>query len=173
VLRLETPRLILRRPRLADAPTIEAIASRREVAEMTSSVPHPYPSGGAAEFITGLERAAAEGRDYHVVFERRADAAVIGMAALFPERDAPSGQIGYYVAPWVWGQGFATEAAGRLVRYALDNLVMPSLSAHVFIGNDASMRVLAKLGFAPTGEIERDLPLRGGLRRIAVFERRG
>jgi RimJ/RimL family protein N-acetyltransferase len=171
MLRLETPRLILRPPRMADADAIEAIAARREVAEMTSSVPHPYPRGGAAEFIAELQQPAADGVDYHLVLERRDDGVVIGMVALYPPADAPSGQIGYYIAPAAWGQGYATEAAGRLVRYALENLALGRLTAHVFLGNTASMRVLTKLGFAQTREIERDLPARGGLRRIAVFER--
>ena len=173
MLRLETPRLILRPPRLADAAAIEAIASRREVAEMTASVPHPYPPGGAAQFISGLAEPAAEGADYHVTIERRVDGAVIGMAGLYPAPAAPSGQIGYYIAPDCWGQGYATEAAGRLLRYATDNLRLPRVTAHVFLGNAASLRVLEKLGFVQLGEIERDLPLRGGLRRIHLLEYRG
>lgn len=173
MLRLETPRLILRPPRLDDAAAIEAIAGRREVAEMTAAVPHPYPPGGAAEFIAGLALPAAAGDDYHVSIERRADGAVIGMAALYPGPAAPSGQIGYYVAPECWGQGYATETAGRLLRYALDNLRLPRVTAHVFLGNVASLRVLAKLGFVQLREIERDLPMRGGLRRIHLLEYRG
>ena len=173
MLRLETPRLILRPPRLDDAAAIEAIASRREVADMTASVPHPYPPGGAAQFIAGLAEPAAEGTDYHVTIERRGDGAVIGMAGLYPSHAAPSGQIGYYIAPEVWGQGYATEAAGRLLRYGLDNLRLARLTAHVFLGNAASLRVLQKLGFVHLREIERDLPLRGGLRRIHLLEYRG
>jgi ribosomal-protein-alanine N-acetyltransferase len=172
MLRLETPRLILRPPRLDDAAAIEVIAGRRVVAEMTASVPHPYPPGGAAQFIAGLAQPSAEGIDYHVSIIRRADGQVIGMAALYPGPAAPSGQIGYYIAPEAWGQGYATEAAGRLLRYGLDNLRLPRLTAHVFLGNAASLRVLEKLGFVRVSEIERDLPQRGGLRRIHLLEYR-
>jgi len=171
-LRLETPRLLLRPPRLADAPAIQVIAGERSVAEMTSSVPHPYPPGGAAAFIASLDEPSEQGVDYHVAIERRADGVVMGMAGLFPNPSAPSGQIGYYLGPEYWGVGYATEAAGRLVRFAFTSLGLDRLSAHVFVGNAASIRVLAKLGFEPAGEISRDLPLRGGLRRVALFERR-
>jgi ribosomal-protein-alanine N-acetyltransferase len=171
-LRLETPRLLLRPPRPADAPAIEAMAGERQVAEMTSSIPHPYPPGGAAEFIAGLAVPAADGADYHVALERRADGVVLGMAGLFPNPAAPSGQIGYYVGPPYWGQGYATEAAGRLVRYAFDNLRFDRMVAHVFVGNTRSLRVLQKLGFAVIGEITRDLPARGGLRQVVLLERR-
>jgi RimJ/RimL family protein N-acetyltransferase len=39
---LETERLILRAPRLEDAPSIAALANNRKIAEMTASIPHPY-----------------------------------------------------------------------------------------------------------------------------------
>ena len=171
-LRLETPRLLLRPPRLEDAPAIEAMAGERQVAEMTSSIPHPYPTGGAAEFLASLADPAADGVDFHVTIERRADGAVIGMVGLLPNPAAPSGQIGYYIGPAYWGQGYATEAAGRVVRYAFENLRLPRMLAHVFVGNDRSLRVLQKLGFVAIGEIIRDLPVRGGPRRIVLLERK-
>ena len=172
MLRLETPRLILRPPRAADAAAIQAIAALAAVADMTAAIPHPYPPGSARQFIASLQRPAAEGRDYHVSIERRADAVVMGMAGLFPDPAAPNGQIGYYLGPSFWGEGYATEAAGRLTRYAFENLGVDCLVAHVFTGNAASMRVLAKLGYRPAGETERDLPERGGLRRVTLFELR-
>jgi len=172
MLRLETPRLILRPPRLSDAPAIQAIASQRAIADMTSAIPHPYPANGAATFIAGLEQPARDGRDYHVAIERRQDGAVIGMAGLFPNANAVGGQIGYYLGPEFWRRGYATEAAGRLVRYAFDNLGLDRMVAHVFVGNAASLRVLAKLGFAPIGEIESDEPLRGGVKRVVLLEKR-
>jgi len=172
LLRLETPRLLLRPPRLEDAAAIEAMAGERQVAEMTSSIPHPYPPGGAAEFLASLADPAADGADFHVTIERRADGTVIGMVGLFPSPQAPSGQIGYYVGPHYWGHGYATEAAGRMVRYGFENLRLPRMLAHVFVGNERSLRVLQKLGFAVVGEITRDLPVRGGLKRVVLLERK-
>lgn len=172
MLRLETPRLILRPPRPADAPAIQAIASLRAIADMTAAIPHPYPPDGAASFIASLEHPARDGRDYHVAIERREDGVVMGMAGLFPSPTAAGGQIGYYLGPEFWRQGYATEAAGRLVRYAFDNLGLDRMVAHVYVGNEASMRVLRRLGFAAAGQIEVDAPARGGLKRVALFERR-
>lgn len=39
---LETERLILRRPTLADVKAIAALANDRRIAEMTRRLPHPY-----------------------------------------------------------------------------------------------------------------------------------
>jgi hypothetical protein len=47
VFRLETRRLWLRWPRVADAKAVERYSSRWEVARMTSRIPHPYPPGEA------------------------------------------------------------------------------------------------------------------------------
>ncbi len=45
VFRLETTRLWLRWPRVADAAAIERYSSRWEVARCTARIPHPYPPG--------------------------------------------------------------------------------------------------------------------------------
>ena len=51
---LECERLVLRAPRLADAPAIAALANNRKIAEMTTSIPHPYRLEDAEAWITGL-----------------------------------------------------------------------------------------------------------------------
>jgi RimJ/RimL family protein N-acetyltransferase len=42
------------------------------------------------------------------------------------------------------------------------------MNAETFPANAASQRVLEKCGFTKVGEVERDLPLRGGKRRLFV-----
>jgi [ribosomal protein S5]-alanine N-acetyltransferase len=48
---LETTRLILRPFTLVNAPSIQRIASIREVADSMISIPHPYPDGEAIRYI--------------------------------------------------------------------------------------------------------------------------
>ena len=45
-----------------------------------------------------------------------------------------------------WGQGLATEAAGQLVRRALEDRWLDRIMAVIAIGNTASKRVLEKIG---------------------------
>ena len=61
VFRLETRRLWLRWPRARDAAAHAAIAARREVAEMTSQIPHPLPPGNTDQWVVDARRANAEG----------------------------------------------------------------------------------------------------------------
>src|SRR5262245_28027026 len=49
---LETARLILRPPRLADAPALAATINDRRIAEKLARVPHPYSLADAESFIT-------------------------------------------------------------------------------------------------------------------------
>lgn len=53
-----------------------------------------------------------------------------------------------------WGQGYASEAIGRLARHAFEDLGVMKLSASLYAANQASERAFLKAGF-----------LREGLRR--------
>jgi RimJ/RimL family protein N-acetyltransferase len=54
--------------------------------------------------------------------------------------------VSYALRRASWGQGFATEAAGHLVRYALQNQSLERVMAVVDARNTASKRVLEKIG---------------------------
>ncbi len=49
----------------------------------------------------------------------------------------------------MWGNGYATEAARALVRYALGPLGLPDVLAEVDEGNSASVAVVERLGMTP------------------------
>ena len=50
---LETERLMLRRPTLADVKAITRLADDRRIAENTRRLPHPYSQDHAIEFVRG------------------------------------------------------------------------------------------------------------------------
>lgn len=75
---------------------------------------------------------------------------VIGSAGLGDHEGAP--ELGYWIAREHWGQGYATEAARAVLRIAR-TLGHRRIMAGHFTDNPASGRVLAKLGFVPTGRI--------------------
>ena len=61
------------------------------------------------------------------------------------------GELGYYVKPDAWGQGYATDAAETLVDYAFGELRLHRVQAKAFDSNPASRRVLEKVGFEHEG----------------------
>jgi RimJ/RimL family protein N-acetyltransferase len=56
-------------------------------------------------------------------------------------------ETGYWVARKYAGQGMATEAANAAIRYAFGRLGAKAISIGHFDGNDASRRIVEKLGF--------------------------
>ena len=62
-------------------------------------------------------------------------------------------EIAYGIAPGHQGRGYATEAAGAVVEFALLDWRVRVLRAHTLPTPNASTRVLSKLGFVWTGEV--------------------
>lgn len=163
VFRLETKRLWLRWPRVADAQAIERYSSRWEVAKMTARIPHPYPPGEAERFIFTAREANALGRDLILVIAPiRGKRDPIGMISL-ESRLQGRLTLGYALAPEVWGKGLATEAALATIEagFSLTGAVEMLASAHV--ENPASRRVLEKCGFVHGGTGLEGAPARGGM----------
>jgi RimJ/RimL family protein N-acetyltransferase len=61
-------------------------------------------------------------------------------------------ELGYWIARSHWNKGYATEAARSVLRLA-GTLGHKRVAAHHFVDNPASARVLAKIGFRPTGTV--------------------
>lgn len=62
-------------------------------------------------------------------------------------------EIVYSLAPAVWGNGYATEAAGAVVEHALGTLGLPEVLAEVDNGNAASAAVIKRIGLIPFDEV--------------------
>jgi RimJ/RimL family protein N-acetyltransferase len=162
VFRLETKRLWLRWPRATDAAAIAEFAAKADVAQMTAEIPHPYPPREAERFIFKARAENAAGLALHLVLTHKAAArAVIGVASAHAGENQ-SVEIGYAMAPQVWGKGFATEAVRGLIDLIFN--VTPALRtvASSRVANTASRRVLEKSGLKYVGEGLESLPARGG-----------
>ena len=123
----------------------------------------PSSPGEIADAALGFERDLHRGPRSPVVFSiaDRAGGRRIGGCGYRPSAADPArGEIGYMLEPGSHGQGLATEAVGALVAFAFTWRCARRIEAVVFVGNDASRRVLEKLGFA-----RECTALRGGQKR--------
>lgn len=76
----------------------------------------------------------------------------VGMVSLFEEDDvAGTATIAYWVVPDEQGNGYCTAGVGLLCEYAFADRRLNKLRADVLATNDASRRVLEKLGFVEEG----------------------
>lgn len=78
----------------------------------------------------------------------------VGFVWLFYVSDVNgTAEIGYWIEPAETGQGYGTEAARLCLRYAFDERNLRRVTARVFEGNDASVRILETLGFREEGRL--------------------
>ncbi|WP_213773899.1 GNAT family N-acetyltransferase [Bradyrhizobium sp. dw_78] len=142
---LETERLTLRKPTLADVKAIAGLANDRRIAENTRRLPHPYLQDHAVELI----RATADGqRD--IVFLIENDRTPIGIVGVnWRGPDAP--ELGYWLGVGHWGQGFGTEAARAMIDFTFEEFDVGQLISGARVANPASRNILEKCGFQWSG----------------------
>jgi ribosomal-protein-alanine N-acetyltransferase len=90
---------------------------------------------------------AAAGYGLWLVFERETSE-LTGTVGLRPLEDLGI-EILYSLAAQARGKGYATEAAGTVLDYALGVLGLPEVLAEIDAGNQASAAVVARLGMRP------------------------
>lgn len=147
----ESPPLVprLRTERLTLAPIEERLA-RAVLAGRTASL--PCAPGWPAEETYGVlavtvERGGDAPPGWLVV--RTLDRSIIGECAWHDWPDAHGQvEIGYGLAEPVWGLGYGTEAVGAVVDWSRRQADVRTLTARVLPGNEASLRLLRRLGFA-------------------------
>jgi RimJ/RimL family protein N-acetyltransferase len=143
---LETERLVLRAPRLGDAPAIAQLLADRRVAENTARIPHSYTLNDAETFITSVNKAAGEAT--FVITAR--DGSLLGCCGVGSRNGGPP-EIGYWLGVPFWGNGYVTEAVRAVLDYAFVELDHDEIRGGALLNNPASRRVLEKCGFQWTG----------------------
>ena len=152
VFRLETRRLWLRWPRLADVQAIVRLAGEKAVADMTARIPHPYKPRDAEEFVYAARRANANGEGLRLPLTPKGRPnAVLGMVGIDPSPEDGRPHLGYWLGTPHWGEGHATEAARALIDAFFAYTPQDELVSAARVVNPASRRVLEKCGFAYQG----------------------
>jgi RimJ/RimL family protein N-acetyltransferase len=142
---LETERLMLRRPTLADAKAIAHLANDRRIADCTRRLPHPYSQDHAIEFVRAIANDARE-----TVFLIEHNFTPIGMVGV-DWRDAGAPELGYWLGVEHWGRGFGTEAARAVIDFTFEEFEVEHLISGARVTNPASRNILEKCGFQWSG----------------------
>lgn len=160
---LKTTRLILRPQDDSDAPALFAILSDARAMRFWNR-----STIGRLDVVKGLMReqqdAMAQGLCCYWTLMREDEA--IGSIDLSLIRDG-SAELGFLLRPDRWDQGFASEAVGAVIAYALGPLSLMRLAAAVQTENRAAARVLEKNGFSQVQQ--RAVTLPGGDSRVCGF----
>jgi ribosomal-protein-alanine N-acetyltransferase len=79
-----------------------------------------------------------------------------------------SAELGYVINPEYRGRGIAPEALKRVIEFGFYELSLNRLEAKYIVGNDASRRVMEKVGMRFEGINRGSLLLRGEYRDVGV-----
>jgi RimJ/RimL family protein N-acetyltransferase len=166
--KIETERLVLRRPRLSDAKSLHAAFSDPEVMRFIG-LGDTKDLEQTREWIDkALRRWKADGFGQFVI-ERKEDRRVVGRAG-FLVWDPDTWQtgtlaelgehsvveLGWMLAQEHWGNGYALEAAIALRDYGFKDLKFTRLISLILRGNDRSIRVAEKIGSRYVRDVSRD-----------------
>ncbi|MBE6674175.1 MAG: GNAT family N-acetyltransferase [Ruminococcaceae bacterium] len=77
-------------------------------------------------------------------------------------------EIGYVLNPKYWGYGIATEAAKKVVDFAFEVLKVNRVEAKFMFGNEASLRVMNKIGMKFEGYQREAMLVKGKYRTIGI-----
>jgi RimJ/RimL family protein N-acetyltransferase len=166
---LHTARLRLRPFADEDADALFALHTNAHVLRYWDS-PAWTDRGRAERFLAACRQMADEGTGVRLALNRVYDGAFIGWCSLSRwNPDFRSAALGYCLDDAAWGQGYATEAADALLRWAFDTLDLNRVQAETDTRNVASARVLEKLGFVREGTLREDCIVNGDVSDSWVF----
>jgi [ribosomal protein S5]-alanine N-acetyltransferase len=150
--RLQTERLVLRRPTLDDAEAITQHINHPDIARNTLRIPNPYTLDDARDFLSSKVTASWDSvmDERTCAVARAADGQLIGLCGIHPQ-GWDRAEIGYWFGAAFWGNGYGTEAARRLIQYGFEEMGLYRVQATYFSWNIASRRVMEKAGMQYEG----------------------
>jgi [ribosomal protein S5]-alanine N-acetyltransferase len=141
---IETERLILRPFTMRDAPVIQRLLNDPHVSDGLLSVGYPFELPDAEKWLAGRIT-------NRFAITLKGSGKLCGGIGIHTNAKHPRGEMGYWVGRAYWGKGFATESAQALVKYGFEKLNLHRIAAMHFPRNDASRRVLEKIGMKREG----------------------
>ena len=149
--------VVLRRWAADDLACVEA-ASRDPSIPETTTVPAAYTEREGRAWIERQLGRLALGEGLSLAIADAADGRARGyVGLLMREHAAGTAGIGYWLVPDARGGGRATRAVGLLARWGRDDAGLARVEAHVEPANEASQRVLERVGFRREALLRSDL----------------
>ncbi|EAP99530.1 putative acetyltransferase [Janibacter sp. HTCC2649] len=166
---LHTERLRLRPFRDDDAEALFALQSNAHVLRFWDSPPWTERDRAQA-FIERCRELAEDGTGVRLAVDRLDDGAFLGWCGLTGwNPDFRSAGLGYCFAEVAWGQGYATETARAVLRWAYATMDLNRVQSETDTRNVASARVLEKLGFVREGTLRQDCIVNGDVSDSWVY----
>ncbi len=148
---LSTARLVLRALDEADEHAVFDLHASPEAMRWWSARPWTDPAQARA-YVARARAGFAERQSLRWAIALRDDPLVVGTATLFSiDPQCRRAEIGYLLSPSHWGRGLMTEALMAVIDWGFDSFGLHRVEADVDPRNQASLRLLERLGFVREG----------------------
>ena len=144
---LQTERLLLRRLNVDDAEFILTLLNEPSFLRYIGDK-KVRNLDGARQYILNGPVASYEKHGFGLnLVELRESHTPIGMCGLLKREELPDPDIGFAFLPDFWNKGFAFEAATAVLHDARENFSLERILAITSLDNEASIKLLERLGF--------------------------
>ena len=163
---LQTERLIMRKMLPCDADDMFEYAKLEEVTKYLLWSPHVSPSE-TRMYLYSLKREYSKGRHQEWALIHKETSKMIGTCG-FTSIDIYNkvGELGYVLNPQFHQQGYAAEAAKKLLSIGFDYLGLERIEVKFMIDNKASLCVAQKCGMTFEGVLRHKMLVKGIYRDI-------
>jgi len=156
-MKLETKRLILRKPKTSDWKDIVEGVGDLNVSKMTENIPHPYRKKDALNWIKESRKKWDNKERYAFFIELKSEKKVIGCIGLESiNKFRGTATTGSWINKKYWRNGYITEAKIAANNFAFNNLKLRKLNSTVFTENVASNRTQQSTGYKFEGLKRKD-----------------
>ena len=158
---LITDRLILSEFAKVPAEIWLDLIKDKEVAQSTLSLPHPCKLKDAKLWKVKQMASIKNGSILRWSIVHKESHAILGSAKLSLNLRFNSAEIGYWIGKKYWNNGYAGEAARKILNYGFQELKLNRIEAYAMVENKASSKILLRLGMRKEG-LHRQLIKRWG-----------
>jgi ribosomal-protein-alanine N-acetyltransferase len=166
---LSTKRLVLRPFNLKDAPDVKELAGEWDIAATTANIPHPYQDGMAEDWIATHQGAYDKGEAVTFAIAVKSNQRLAGAIGLHIDPTNALAEMGYWIGKPYWNQGYCTQAARAVIRYAFEVLNLNRVQARHMTKNLASGRVMEKVGLQYEGRLRQQIKRWGSFEDAEIY----
>lgn len=144
-------------------PNIVKLLEDYETVYLLTYAPFPYTEQDALIWVNHVTNLNNNGYGYFWGIYNQ-DNNFIGTVGLSVDPEHEKGELHYWLGKDYWGQGYATESAKRIIKFAFENKHLERLMVNCLTRNIRSQRVIEKCGFVFEGEADHYV------KRFGIFE---
>lgn len=151
---IKTERLVLRLFQTSDAPRVATLCNNYNIYKNTLYLPYPYSLNDAISWMENHYNNFIGDNSYEFAVTDKETGEVFGAIALSNNKRFNQGEIAYWIGEPYWGNGYATEAAQSILKFAFEEKKLHKVFARYFLSNPASGKVMDKIGMEKEGVLK-------------------